>query len=269
MPRFAANLSMMFNEWDFLDRFKAASDAGFEAVEFLFPYEHPAEQVGLALAGAEVEQALFNLPPGDFAKGERGMAAIPGREAEFRAGIETALPYVHQTGVKRLHMMAGHADPNDPAAQAAYRASIAYAADVLAEHGLDLLLEPINGRDMPGYFLNDFDQAAAYVRESGRPNVKLQFDMYHCELIHGDVSGKLRALFPLIGHVQIARADGRHEPDASGPDYPALFAELDGLGYAGFVGCEYRPQAGTLEGLGWFSEFRKPDDWKPDLLDLA
>jgi hydroxypyruvate isomerase len=258
MPRFAANLSMMFTEWDFLDRFKAASDAGFEAVEFLFPYEHAPEKIGLALAGAGVEQALFNLPPGDWAKGERGMAAIPGREDEFKAGIETALAYVHETGVKRLHMMAGHADPQDPAAQKAYRASLSYAADRLAEHDIDLLLEPINGRDMPGYFLNDFDQAAAYVRESERANVRLQFDMYHCELIHGDVSGKLKALYPLVGHVQIARADGRHEPDASGPDYPRLFDELDGLGYEGFVGCEYRPAAGTLEGLGWFSDFRKP-----------
>jgi hydroxypyruvate isomerase len=258
MPRFAANLSMMFTEWEFLDRFKAASEAGFEAVEFLFPYEHAPEQVGLALAGGELEQALFNLPPGDWTKGERGIAALPGREAEFRASLDTALPYVRETGVKRLHMMAGIADPNDPAAETAYRESLAYAADKLGEHGIDLLIEPINAKDMPGYFLNDFERAAAYVREAGRPNVKLQFDMYHCDLIHGDVSGKLRALYPLIGHVQIASAAGRHEPDASGPDYPALFAELDGLGYGGFVGCEYRPAHGTLEGLGWFAPFRKP-----------
>ncbi|MCV9935635.1 TIM barrel protein [Boseaceae bacterium BT-24-1] len=257
MPRFAANLSMMFNEWDFLDRFKAASEAGFEAVEFLFPYEHAPEKVGLALAGGELEQALFNLPPGDWAKGERGMAALPGREEEFRAGIDTALAYVHETGVKRVHMMAGLTDPNDPAAQKAYRASLAYAADKLGEHGVDLLLEPINGKDMPGYFLNDFDQAAAYVRESGRPNVKLQFDMYHCELIHGDVGARLEALYPLVGHVQIANAEGRHEPDGTRPDYPALFTQLDSLGYAGFVGCEYRPRAGTLEGLGWFSPWKK------------
>lgn len=258
MPRFAANLSMMFTEWDFLDRFKAAAEAGFEAVEFLFPYEHAPEQVGLALAGGELEQALFNLPPGDWAKGERGVAALPGREAEFRASLDTALPYVHETGVKRLHMMAGIADADDPAAQKAYREALAYAADRLGEHGIDLLLEPINGKDMPGYFLNDFERAAGYVREAGRPNVKLQFDMYHCELIHGDVPGKLRALYPLVGHVQIASAAGRHEPDASGPDYPALFSQLDGLGYGGFVGCEYRPAHGTLEGLGWFAPFRKP-----------
>jgi hydroxypyruvate isomerase len=214
--------------------------------------------VGLALAGGELEQALFNLPPGDWTKGERGIAALPGREAEFRASLDTALPYVRETGVKRLHMMAGIADPNDPAAETAYRESLAYAADKLGEHGIDLLIEPINAKDMPGYFLNDFERAAAYVREAGRPNVKLQFDMYHCDLIHGDVSGKLRALYPLIGHVQIASAAGRHEPDASGPDYPALFAELDGLGYGGFVGCEYRPAHGTLEGLGWFAPWRKP-----------
>lgn len=258
MPRFAANLSMMFTEWDFLDRFKAAAEAGFEAVEFLFPYEHAPEQVGLALAGGELEQALFNLPPGDWAKGERGIAALPGREAEFRASLDTALPYVHETGVKCLHMMAGIADADDPAAQKAYREALAYAADKLGEHGIDLLLEPINGKDMPGYFLNDFERAAGYVREARRPNVKLQFDMYHCELIHGDVPGKLRALYPLVGHVQIASAAGRHEPDASGPDYPALFSQLDGLGYGGFVGCEYRPAHGTLEGLGWFAPFRKP-----------
>ena len=257
MPRFAANLSMMFTEWEFLDRFKAAAEAGFEAVEFLFPYEHTPEQVGLALTGGNLTQALYNLPPGDFGRGERGIAALAGREDEFRAAVDTALTYVHETGVKRLHMMAGLADPNDPVAQKTYRASLAYAADKLGEQGVDLLLEPINGKDMPGYFLNDFDQAAAYVRESGRPNVRLQFDMYHCELIHGGVSAKLRALYPHVGHVQIARANGRHEPDASGPDYPALFNELDGLGYDGFVGCEYRPEAGTLEGLGWFSPWKK------------
>lgn len=258
MPRFAANLSMMFNEWDFLDRFKAAGDAGFAAVEFLFPYEHPPEKIGLALDGAALELALFNLWPGDFAAGERGLAALPGREAELRASVDRALPYVHESGVKRLHMMAGLADAADPTAQATYRSAIAHVADRLAEHDLDLMLEPINPRDMPGYFLNDFDQAAAFVRESGRPNVKLQFDMYHCERIHGDVPGKLKALFALSGHVQIARASDRHEPDASGPDYPALFTELDSLGYDGFVGCEYRPQAGTLEGLGWFAPWRKP-----------
>lgn len=269
MPRFAANLSMMFTEWAFLDRFKAAADAGFSAVEFLFPYEHTPQQIGLALAGAELDQALFNLPPGDFARGERGIAAIPGREKEFQAGVATALGYARETGVKRLHMMAGLIDANDAAAQQTYRAAIAHAADALAEHDIDLLLEPINGRDMPGYFLNDFDQAAAYIREAGRPNVRLQFDMYHCERIHGDVSGKLQALFPLVGHVQIARASDRHEPDASGPDYPALFLELDALDYDGFVGCEYRPEAGTLEGLGWFSAYRRTDRRPVDPLDLV
>jgi hydroxypyruvate isomerase len=155
-------------------------------------------------------------------------------------------------------MMAGMAAPDDPTAQESYRAALAYAADRLGEHGIDLLLEPINGRDMPGYFLNDFDQAAAYVRESSQPNVRLQFDMYHCALIHGDVPERLKALYPLVGHVQVASAEGRHEPDASGPDYPSLFSLLDGLGYDGFVGCEYRPAHGTLEGLGWFAPWRKP-----------
>ena len=156
MPRFAANLSMMFTEWEFLDRFKAAAEAGFEAVEFLFPYEHTPEQVGLALAGGGLTQALYNLPPGDFARGERGIASLAGREDEFRASVETALSYVHETGVKRLHMMAGLADPNDPVAQKTYRASLAYAADKLGEQGIDLLLEPINGKGHAGLFPQRF-----------------------------------------------------------------------------------------------------------------
>ena len=258
MPRFAANLTLMFTELPFLDRFEAAAKAGFKGVEVLLPYEWPAAEIAARLKANGLTQALFNAAAGDFARGERGIASLAGREDEFRASVDTALSYVHETGVKRLHMMAGLADPNDPVAQKTYRASLAYAADKLGEQGIDLLLEPINGKDMPGYFLNDFDQAAAYVRESGRPNVRLQFDMYHCELIHGDVSARLKALYPLVGHVQIASAAGRHEPDAAGPDYPALFAELDALDYDSFVGCEYRPAHGTLEGLGWFSPWRKP-----------
>ena len=256
MPRFAANLSMMFTEWPFLDRFDAAAQAGFKAVEYLFPYDHPADQVGERLRRAGLTQALFNLPPGDWAAGERGMAAIPGREAELDAGLERALPYAEATGAKTLHLMAGIADPSDPAAQACYRAAVTRVAVRLAERGITLVLEPINGRDMPGYFLNSLDSGAALITELALPNLKLQFDLYHCQIIHGDVTMRLRRMMPLVGHVQVASVPSRNEPDGEELAYPFLYAELDRLGYDGFIGCEYRPRAGTVEGLGWFAPFR-------------
>ena len=252
MPHFAANLTMMFNEWSFLDRFKAAADAGFVAVEFLFPYEHSPDAVAKALQGAGLQQALFNMPPGDWGKGERGMAALVGREAEFKAGVATALTYAEATGVKRLHMMSGLLSHLDHAAMACYEANLHYAGEQLAQHGLDLVIEPINGRNMPGYFLNDFDLAARLIEKTGLPNVKLQFDIYHCQIIHGDVTMRMRQAMPIIGHLQIASVPSRNEPDREELNYPFLFDELDRLGYQGFVGCEYNPRAGTLEGLGWF-----------------
>ncbi|MGL4974082.1 MAG: 2-oxo-tetronate isomerase [Bosea sp. (in: a-proteobacteria)] len=257
MPRFAANLSMMFTEWAFLDRFKAAADAGFAAVEFLFPYEHPPEAVARALTDNRLEQALFNLSPGDWDKGERGMASHPGREAEFRASVATALVYAKATGAKRLHMMAGLADAADPRAEAAYLDSLRFAADALGAEELELMLEPINSRDMPGFFLNDFGQAARLIGLAGRANVKLQYDVYHRQIIHGDVVIGLRQMLPIVGHIQIASVPSRHEPDIEELNYPFIFDELDRLGYAGFVGCEYRPKAGTLAGLGWFAPFRR------------
>ena len=256
MPRFAANLSMMFNEWPFLDRFAAAAQAGFTAVEFLFPYDHPADAVGQKLHGNGLTPALFNLPPGDWAAGERGMAAIPGREAELDAALERALPYAEATGVKTLHLMAGITDPSDPAAQATYRAAVTRVAARLSELGITLVLEPINGRDMPGYFLNSIDGAAALISDLALPNLKLQFDLYHCQIIHGDVTMRLRKLMPLVGHVQVASVPSRNEPDGEELAYPFLYCELDRLGYAGFVGCEYRPRGNTLDGLGWFAPYR-------------
>ena len=257
MPRFAANLSMMFTEWAFLDRFAAASDAGFAAVEYLFPYEHPADEIAKRLEANHLTQALFNMPPGDWAAGERGMAALAGREAEFRAGVDVALHYAEATGVKRLHMMAGLIDARDQAAMALYRDNIRFAADKLAAKGLDLLLEPINGRNMPGYFMNSFDTAAGIIADLALPNLKLQFDIYHCQIIHGDVTMRLRALLPISGHVQIASVPSRNEPSGEELNYPFLFNELDRLGYDGFVGCEYNPAAGTVAGLGWFEPYRR------------
>jgi hydroxypyruvate isomerase len=253
MPEFAANLSFMFNEWDFLDRFQAAADAGFTAVEYLFPYEHAPDAIAARLDQAGLTQALFNLPPGDWAAGERGMAALTGRFDHVKESLAAALPYIKATGVGRVHMMAGIADPQDPKAGAAYRRSIAYVAERLAEAGVDLMIEPINGRDMPGYFLNSVDLAAALIAELRLPNLKLQFDIYHCQIIHGDVTMRLRRLLPIIGHIQIASVPSRNEPDREEVNYPYLFQEMDLLGYQGFVGCEYRPRGKTLDGLDWFT----------------
>lgn len=256
MPTFAANLTMMFTEWSFLDRFAAAADAGFQAVEFLFPYEHPPEAIAAQLQRHGLTQALFNLPPGDWDKGERGLAALPARFAELQAGVETALRYAEATGCRTLHLMAGIADAKDAAAIAAYRNAVAWTAERVGEAERTLVLEPINSRDMPGYFLNDFGVAEALITDLALPNLKLQFDIYHRGIMHGDITMALRRMMPMIGHVQVASVPSRHEPDGEELNYPFLFAELDRLGYGGFVGCEYRPAAGTVEGLGWFTPYR-------------
>jgi hydroxypyruvate isomerase len=257
MPAFAANLSFLFNEYDFLDRFEAAAEAGFCAVEFLFPYEHPPEAIAARLQAFGLTLALFNLPPGDWAAGERGLAALPDRFEELKAGFEVAAPYIEATGVGRVHMMAGLADPHSEAANAAYRRSIRHLAPRLAEAGVELMLEPVNRGDIPGYFLGDFGHAETILAELGLPNVRLQFDIYHRQIIHGGVTAALRRLLPIIGHIQIAGVPSRHEPDVGELNYPYLFRELDLLGYAGFVGCEYRPRGTTAEGLGWFIDARR------------
>ncbi|PDT41387.1 MULTISPECIES: 2-oxo-tetronate isomerase [Sinorhizobium] len=257
MPVFAANLTMMFNEWSFLDRFDAAAEAGFTAVEYLFPYEAPPEAIAERLTRNKLEQALFNLPPGDWAAGERGIAALLGRFEALKVDVERALDYAAATGVKRLHLMAGLADPSDEEAVACYQRSVIYAAERLAEKDLDLLLEPINGRNMPGYFLNDFGAAERLITELNLANLKLQFDIYHRQIIHGDVAMALRRLIPITGHIQIASVPSRQEPDDEELNYPYLFAEIDRLGYTGFVGCEYTPRGGTLDGLAWFKPFAR------------
>jgi hydroxypyruvate isomerase len=256
MPRFAANLTMMYGELAFLERFGAAARDGFDAVEFLFPYAFPPEAIAAELRRHGLEQALFNLPPGDWDAGERGMASVPGKEDAFRASVLQALPYVRATGVKRVHMMSGHGALADARAVATYRDNLRHAADVMGEHGVDVVIEPINPRDMPGYFLADFARAAEFVADSGRPNVRLQFDIYHRQIMHGDVTMALRAMLPIIGHVQVASVPARHEPGSGELADAFVFSELDRLGYAGFVGCEYRPAAGTSEGLGWFAPWK-------------
>jgi hydroxypyruvate isomerase len=255
MPRFAANLTMMFNEVPFLDRFEAAAQAGFTAVEFLFPYDHPPQEIGARLRANGLTQALFNLPPGNWDAGEKGFAALPDRFADLQASLKTALPYVEATGVKRVHLMAGIADRREPRAVEAFYKSVAWAAEFFAPHGLDVVIEPINPRNVPGYFLNDFGFAADLIREQKIPNLKLQFDIYHCQIIHGDVTMRLRDMMPIIGHTQIASIPSRHEPDGEELNYPYVFAELDRLAYGGFVGCEYNPRGKTTDGLAWFKPY--------------
>ncbi|MGY3239250.1 hydroxypyruvate isomerase [Bradyrhizobium sp. USDA 4472] len=255
MPRFAANLSMMFTEVPFLDRFDAAAQAGFTAVEYLFPYEHPVEAVGERLKRNGLTQALFNLPPGDWDAGEKGFASLPARFNDLKASLETALPYAKATGVKRLHLMAGIANRNERVAIEAFYKSVAWAAEFFAPHGIDIVLEPINARNVPGYFLNDFGFARDLIQELRLPNLKLQFDIYHCGIIHGDVTMRLREMMPIIGHIQVASIPSRNEPDGEELNYPFLFAELDRLGYAGFVGCEYNPRGKTTDGLAWFRPY--------------
>jgi hydroxypyruvate isomerase len=255
MPRFAANLTMMFNEVPFLDRFDAAARAGFTAVEFLFPYDHPAEAIGERLHRNGLTQALFNLPPGNWDAGEKGFAALPARFADLQQSLRTALPYALATGVKRVHLMAGMASRGEPKAVDAFRKSVAAAAEFFAPHGLDVVIEPINPRNVPGYFLNDFTFARDLIVQAGIPNLKLQFDIYHCQIIHGDVTMRLREMMPSIGHIQIASIPSRNEPDGEELNYPFLFDELDRLGYGGFVGCEYNPRGKTSDGLGWFKPY--------------
>lgn len=258
MPRFAANLTMMFTEVPFPERFARAAAAGFKAVEFLFPYDHTPAEVAGWLNAAGMENVLFNMPPGDWAKGERGIAALPGREAEFRTGVATALDYAAALGTKRLHAMAGLVPAGADRAECrrVYVENLRYAARALAQHGLTLLIEPINTRDIPGFFLNSQAEAHAILEAVGEPNLKIQMDFYHAQIVEGDLAMTLRKNFAEIGHVQIAGVPDRHEPDEGEINYPYLFGLLDTLGFEGWVGCEYRPRGKTEDGLGWLKAAR-------------
>lgn len=259
MPRFAANLSMMYTEVDFLDRFAAAAEDGFRAVEYLFPYAFERDALATRLRDHGLTQALFNAPPGDFERGERGLASLPDRVDEFRRGfVEQALPYADALGCSRVHVMAGLLPAGAERARhrATYLDNLAWAARQAPQ--LTLCIEPINTRDIPGFFLNRQDEAHAVVQEVGAANLKVQLDLYHCQIVEGDLAMKLRQYLPTgrVGHIQVAGVPERHEPDVGELNYPYLFALIDELGWDGFIGCEYRPRKGTREGLGWYSRWR-------------
>ena len=258
MPRFAANLSMMFNEVPFLDRFALAAKAGFKGVEFLFPYDHPAAEIAARLKDNGLQQVLFNAPAGDFGKGERGMAAIPGKQAAFRDSIKLALEYATTLACPRLHIMAG-LKPEGVAHDtltAVYGANLAYAAEECAKAGVKPIIEPINHRDIPGFFLNTTDQAAAIIAAIGPEKLGLQFDLYHCQITEGDVVKRVAKHLPLIAHMQVADTPGRHEPGTGEVNWPFVFKTIDALGFRGWIGCEYRPAGETLAGLSWFAPYK-------------
>lgn len=265
MPRFAANLSMLYPELDFLDRFEAAAKDGFEAVEYLFPYAYAPNELKARLEANGLKQVLFNAPPGDWDKGEKGLACLPGREEEFRSAIGKAVEYAGVLNCPRVHVMAGLAPQEQDRAtlRRTYVSNLAWAAKEMATAGLDALIEPINTRDIPGFFLNRQDDAHAIVQEVGAKNLKVQFDLYHCQVVEGDVAMKIREYLPTgrVGHFQIAGVPQRHEPDVGEVNYDYLFGVIDEVsaqcGWDGWVGCEYRPArgavaGGTSAGLAWF-----------------
>ncbi len=263
MPQFAANLTMLYQEHAFLDRFEAAAKDGFTAVECLFPYAFAKQDLAACLAAHGLQQVLFNAPPGDWDAGERGLACLPRREAEFRAGMATALDYAAALNCPRIHVMAGllPAGSTPDAIYPTYISNLRWAAQQAATHGRQVLIEPINPRDMPGYYLNHQHVAHQVLADVGAPNLKVQMDLYHCQIVEGDLTMKLRHYLPTgqVGHIQIAGVPQRHEPDLGEINHAYLFALLDELGYPGWVGCEYRPAnarpGGTSAGLGWLTPY--------------
>jgi len=253
MLRFAANLSMLFTEAPFLDRFERAARVGFRAVECQFPYEAPAAEIRARLDDLGLTMVLHNLPAGDWAAGDRGLACLPYRVDECRAGVARAIAYAHALGVTRLNCLAGIAPPGTDAATV-HRTlvdNLRFAARTLKAEGLRLLVEPINAFDIPGFAITRSDQAAALLDEVGEDNAFIQYDVYHAQRSEGELAATLARLLPRIAHVQVADNPGRHEPGSGEIRFEFLFAELERLGYDGWIGCEYRPAGRTEDGLGW------------------
>ena len=258
MPRFCANLGFLFTEVDFEHRFECAARAGFRGVEYMSPYDYPPAQLKTLLAEFGLTQVLFNLPAGNWAAGERGIACIPGREAEFREGVAQGIAVAKVLGCTQLNCLAGLATPGVPAVQIheTFAANLRYAAKQLADHDIRLLIEPINSRvDMPGFWLDAPGKALALIDDLAEPNLWLQYDIYHAQIMEGDLSRTIEANLARIAHIQLADNPGRHEPGTGEINYPFIFDLLDRLNYSGWVGCEYKPRAGSEAGLGWVSKY--------------
>src|SRR5713226_2877189 len=252
MPRFAANLAYLFTERGMIERFAAAAAAGFTAVELQYPYDHAPSAVKAELDRHGLTMLGLNTAPGALASGEFGVAAIPGREQEFATLFKQALDYVTAIGGCQIHCLAGKVPPEQrPAAELTFIRNLARAADAARARDITLLIEPLNPRDRPDYFLTRVEQAADVIAKVERPNVRIQFDFYHCQIVGGDLIRRFKKYFPVVGHVQIAAVPSRREPDEGEVNYPQIFAALDSMGYGKWVGCEYRPRARTEDGLGW------------------
>jgi hydroxypyruvate isomerase len=254
MPRFSANLSMLFTEHDFLDRFDAAARAGFKGVEYVGPYDIPPEVVAARLKKNGLSQVLFNLPPGDWGKGERGIAVLPDRIDEFRKGVDTAITYAKALGCGQVNCLAGIAPEGFSQSELddLFVHNLTYAAKKLEDAGIRLLIEPINTLDIPGFFLNTSRQALRIIDRVGSKNLYFQYDIYHMQVMEGDLARTIEQNLGRIAHIQLADNPGRHEPGTGEINYPFLFEHLDRIGYDGWVGAEYKPKAGTEAGLGWF-----------------
>jgi hydroxypyruvate isomerase len=258
MPRLCANLSFLFTDVAFPARFARAARAGFRGVECMFPYAHDADELARLLREHRLTLVLHNLPAGDWDGGERGIACLPGREAEFRAGVEQGIAYARQLGCTQLNCLAGLAPAGvaEEEIRATFRANLRHAAQRLGEHGIRLLIEPINSRvDIPGFWLDTPAKALGLLAELAEPNLWLQYDIYHAQIMEGNLARTIETHLGRIAHFQLADNPGRHEPGTGEINYPYLFALLDRLGYAGWVGCEYKPQAGTEAGLGWVGKY--------------
>ena len=257
MPNFAANLSLMYTEFEFYDRFSAAANDGFKGVEFLFPYEWPASNVAEWQEAAGVAQALFNAPPGNWNQNERGLAALPGRETEFQEGIGKALEYATALSCPRIHVMAGLRPENvaESVLYDTYELNLYYAAEEAAKQDCNIIIEPINSRDVPRYFLNRQADAHRVIDSLGLPNLRVQMDLYHVQIVEGDLAMKIRKHINKVDHFQIAGVPNRHEPNIGEVNYPFLFDLIDELNFEGWVGCEYRPIKGTSAGLGWADRY--------------
>lgn len=253
MPKFAANLTLLFNEHAFIDRFAAAAGAGFKGVEYLFPYAWPAAQLAEALQANALVQVLHNLPPGDWDAGERGIACHPDRVGEFQDGVGRGIDYALALGCPQLNCLAGiRPEGVDPErALATFIDNLRFAAGALDAAGLRLLIEPINSFDIPGFFLTRTEQAAQIVAAVGAENLFIQYDIYHAQRMEGELANTLSRYLPMIGHMQLADTPGRHEPGTGEINFPFLFRHIDALGYTGWIGCEYKPLADTASGLSW------------------
>ena len=253
MPKFAANLSMLFTEEDFLDRFKAAADAGFKGVEYLFPYDYRPEQLKERLEANGLIQVLHNLPAGDWGAGERGIACHPGRVGEFREGVDKAIEYAKALGCKQVNCLAGIQPQgvSQEQVRGTLIGNLNFAAEKLAAENILLLAEPINTRDIPEFFLTRTEQALSLFDAVGSDNLKLQYDIYHMQIMEGDLAPTIEKHLGRIAHVQLADTPGRHEPGSGEINYPFLFDHLDRLGYGGWIGCEYKPATTTAAGLDW------------------